>query len=203
MKKNIRAVVLLDLAFLLLIMISGMFSGTLKFAFYLLAYLAPIAIGMLLIRKKRPAQEPLIAGSARGTLSSVIIFAPVLLVIIGISSLTTLLLSLLGKSNITDVSGNIFYELFRHALLPAILEEMLFRYIPLRLLLPYSRRSALLVSAIMFSLIHLNLFQIPYALFAGVEQRYFGILDERARRHTVRYNSGTCRFVRRVVRFYH
>ena len=137
MRKNISAVVLLDLAFLLLIMISGVFSGALKFVVYLLAYLAPIAIGMLLIRKKRPAQEPLIAGSARGTLSSVMLFAPVLLVIIGISSLTTLLLSLLGKSNIADVSGNIFYEIFRHALLPAILEEVLFRYIPLMLLLPF------------------------------------------------------------------
>ena len=54
---------------------------------------------------------------------------------------------------------------------------MLFRYIPLRLLLPYSRRSALLVSAIMFSLIHLNLFQIPYALFAGVALAFIVVLS--------------------------
>jgi simple sugar transport system permease protein len=96
-----------------------------------------------------------------------------MLLVIAVSALTTLVLAFFGKTNEVDVSGHLVYELFRHALIPAVLEELLFRYIPIKLLSPYSRRGAILVSALLFSLVHLNLFQIPYALLAGV---VFGFL---------------------------
>ena len=55
-----------------------------------------------------------------------------------------------------------------HALLPSFLEEMLFRYLPMKLIAPYSRRLCILLSSAYFALIHFNLFQIPYALLAGL-----------------------------------
>ena len=177
MKKTVNALVLIDLVFLSLLLLSGVFSGAWQFLIYLLSYVLPITVGFVVISKRKLRCEPQIKCRCDKLLPSLMLFPPIILVIIGISALTSLFLSMLGKSNVIDVSGNLFYELFRHALLPAMLEEMLFRYIPLKLLLPYSRRGAIFVSALMFSLIHLNIFQLPYALFAGVALGFVTLLS--------------------------
>lgn len=174
MKKAIVAIILIDLSFLLLLIVSGAVTGDLRWAIGKIAYILPIGVGLFMLRRCGLLREsPSLFVTKDKAISSVALFAPTMLVIIAVSALTTLLLSLLGKTNQTDVSGNLFYELFSHALIPAVLEELLFRYIPIKLLSPYSRRGAILVSALLFSLVHLNLFQIPYALLAGV---VFGFL---------------------------
>ena len=58
--------------------------------------------------------------------------------------------------------------LLTHALAPAILEEALFRYVPMRLLAPYSQRGAIFISAFFFALVHHELFTIPYAFVGGL-----------------------------------
>ena len=58
--------------------------------------------------------------------------------------------------------------LLRHALLPAILEELFFRYLPLLLLGRERPRTLVLTSSLFFALAHLSLYQLPYALLAGV-----------------------------------
>lgn len=90
-----------------------------------------------------------------------------LLGVMGLSFLTNLLLGLFGKSGGEVLTGNIIYLLSRYAFLPAVLEELLFRLVPLTLIAPHSKKSAIILSSIMFSLVHCNLFEIPYALFAG------------------------------------
>ena len=72
------------------------------------------------------------------------------------------------ESASTDVSGNILYVIAVRALAPAIFEEMLFRYLPLRALGSHSLKLAIIYSSALFALSHCNLFQIPYALVAGV-----------------------------------
>ncbi len=174
MKKRIAALVMLDLLFLLFLIISGTASGALRWGLYFLAYILPIGAGVLLLRRHGLFCVPprLVIGEKRAVFS-LALFAPTMLAVIAVSALTTLVLSLFGKVNDVDVSGNLLYELLRHALLPALLEELLFRYIPIKLLLPYSGRGAIGVSALLFALIHVNLFQIPYALLAGA---IFGFL---------------------------
>ena len=58
--------------------------------------------------------------------------------------------------------------LVSHALAPALLEEALFRYIPMKLLLPYSKRTCIVYSSLCFAFIHCSLAQMPYAFVAGI-----------------------------------
>ena len=59
-------------------------------------------------------------------------------------------------------------NLFVMAVLPAILEEMVFRGCVLRLLRPYGDLFAVMVSALLFGLMHGNLRQIPFATIVGI-----------------------------------
>ena len=89
--------------------------------------------------------------------------------VIAISALTSLLIYLsTGQTNSVDLGNSFILALLRYALLPAVLEEMLFRYLPMCLLLPYSKRATVLISAFFFSLVHHDLFSIPYAFVAGI-----------------------------------
>ncbi|MBQ7376774.1 MAG: CPBP family intramembrane metalloprotease [Clostridia bacterium] len=54
------------------------------------------------------------------------------------------------------------------AVLPALCEEFFCRYMVLGAMLPYGRRTAVLVSALVFGFFHMNFYQIPYALFSGL-----------------------------------
>ena len=169
MKKRITSLLLIDLLFLFLLIISGAVNGIWGQLIYFFAYLLPIGAGLLILRRQDDfsmssalviRKDRIIFGAA--------LFAPTMLLVIAVSALTALVLALFGKSNDVDVSGALVYELFRHALIPAVLEELLFRYIPIKLLSPRSNRGAIFVSSLLFALVHLNLFQIPYALLAGV-----------------------------------
>ena len=165
MRRRVTLIIFLDLLFLLLLTVSAVIGSTAGRLFYYLAYILPVTAG-LIFAKKTGAQNAMRL-LPKETLPSLALFAPTLIAVIGISTVTSVILTALGKTNITDVSGNLFVELTRHALVPAILEEMLFRYVPTRLLGDRSPRAVLVISSVMFALIHLNLFQIPYALLAG------------------------------------
>ena len=62
----------------------------------------------------------------------------------------------------------------RYGVAPAVFEEMLFRYMPLRALGAHSPKLAIIYSSVLFALAHCNLFQLPYALFAGI---VFALVD--------------------------
>lgn len=59
-------------------------------------------------------------------------------------------------------------NLFTMAVLPALLEEMIYRGYILRTLRPYGNWFAVIVSSILFSLMHGNLRQIPFAFIVGL-----------------------------------
>lgn len=168
MKGKITAIIMIDLVFLLLLFISGGFSGGIGLLLRIFAYALPIAIGLAVISRTGGGGVLRLLPSGEGFLSVLPLLAPTVLVIGGISALTSLILSLFGAQNQTDLSSHLIVEIAEHALIPAFFEELLFRYIPLRLLLSHSKRGALLISAILFALGHVSLFQIPYALFAGL-----------------------------------
>ena len=128
MKRDVSIIALCDMIFILLLALSGSLSGEIGIAAYYLSYLIPIFALLILYRDKR---EKLLVVPKKDSLSFVLIaFVPFLSVVILISYLSSLFLGLFGVTNEVDVSGNVFYEILRHALLPSILEELLFRLFP-------------------------------------------------------------------------
>ncbi len=175
MKRALLYITVTDLLFILLLALSGMLSGALGRAVYYLAFLLPFVFAFLSMKRAGlPAHELTLKISGEDALLSLSLLAPTLGAIFLISWVTELFLSRFSQNAAVDVTGSIFYLVFLHALLPAVLEELLFRYIPLRFLAPCSRKYAVLLSALYFALVHCNLYQIPYAFAAGV---IFAALD--------------------------
>ncbi len=61
------------------------------------------------------------------------------------------------------------------ALLPAILEEMVYRGYILRTLLPHGKMFAILISSMLFALMHGNILQIPFAFIVGFACGYLAV----------------------------
>lgn len=70
-------------------------------------------------------------------------------------------------------------NLFTYALLPGVVEELIFRGWLLGALRPFGERRALLLSALIFGLLHGNLTQVPFALLLGL---VFGFITLRTGR---------------------
>ncbi len=178
MTEAIKVVTFINIIFIILLVISGMFPGTVGEILYYLAFIAPIAIGFYFSRGlqyKREEQKGLaepaetILGFSLERLGKLIplVFPAVMIVFLS-SLVTSLLLSLVGVSAPPVEEKGIVMMLVIHALFPAILEEALFRYIPMKLLLPYSKRWCVIYSALCFALIHCSFYQMPYAFVAGI-----------------------------------
>lgn len=169
MRRNIGLLFSAYLIFLILISISGSVSGVLARAMYYSAFILPIAFILLITAKdKVNPLDYLKVNKDMLKLSAPLIFPTVSIVII-ISFVTALIVfAITGKQNAVNVGSSYPLALIKHALLPALLEEMLFRYLPMRLVAPYSKRNAIIISSVVFALIHMDIFSIPYAFFAGV-----------------------------------
>ena len=169
MKKKISYLSISYTLFLILLFLSGALSGIISEVVYLLAFALPIALALYLAREGRAEWGQYLSISGEGARKILPLVAPTVSVIILISYLTSLLIfAISGKVNNVDVGDSFIMALISHALVPAILEEALFRYLPMRLLAPHSRRGAIILSAFFFSLVHHDLFSIPYAFVAGV-----------------------------------
>jgi membrane protease YdiL (CAAX protease family) len=153
--------------------VSGLFSGGAGAVLYVFAFAFPILIAPAVFKKTDKYPLKLYTGRGESLHFLPLVF-PVILLVFSLSSLTGLLLSYFGFSNTEELSGNIFVLIVRHALLPAILEEGLYRYLIITVIARYSKRGAVLYSALFFAFAHGNLFQIPYAFLAGA---LFALLD--------------------------
>ena len=172
-KKTVVRVVALDMIFLLLLIVAGAFSGVLSEIIYVSAYLVPLAVFPWLSRG-----NALMKLSPRMKRTDILLclplIAPTLGATVGLSALVSYLLSFAGMGGTEMLTGAFFELLILHVLLPAVLEEALFRYVHLSLIAPYSRKSAVLISALIFAVAHCNVAQIPYAFVAGI---VFAVLD--------------------------
>ncbi len=164
-------------------MMSGEFGGILQIIIYIFAFLAPTFAGIYLSEKEKSGNikddiKYLTIG--RDKLGVVLLSAaPILLAVLFISYITSLLmLVLFGRESGVTVTEDPFTATVIHALLPAILEETAFRYLPLKLLGGRSPRGAVIASAFFFSLIHGSLFSIPYAFAAGLMFMALDILTD-------------------------
>ena len=176
MKRALKLTVALDLIFLLLLSVSGSLSGVVSEVLYYGAFLIPVLLAFVL-EMGDAAQSPNKQSKELFTMlrikkkdsSAVLTILPLVIgVVLAISFLTSLFLNSLGVTDAPVPDEPILVMLLRHAALPAILEELLFRLVPMLLMAKYSRRGCVVWSSLFFALIHCNLFQIPYAFVAGV-----------------------------------
>lgn len=169
MRNALKYLVAFDLIFVVALAISGMLEGVISEIIYYLAFLVPICLSLLLLRREgREETRSLFRITGKNLALSSLTFMPAVLIILLISYLTSLLLGIFGASAPTVEDAPILEMLLIHALLPALLEEMLFRFVPLRLLKGYSTRTVVVISALFFASVHCSLFQIPYAFAAGL-----------------------------------
>lgn len=178
MKTAVKLFTVLIFVFTVLLSVGASVGGIIGELITYAAYLLPVVIGYLASRKMKYEREEqrghyeaeaTLLGMSRDTAS---VFVPTMIPTVAIAFLISFLVSLLlgsfGFESPTVEDAPLVKMLVVHALLPAVLEELLFRYLPMKLLLPYSRRWCIILSSLYFAFVHMSLFQIPYALFAGV-----------------------------------
>ena len=171
----------MDMLFLLLLALSGSTLGITSEIFYYLAFLGPVGLTLNYIYNpgKNQHVSPLDVRKAMlndlrsdFTLSkdklafTLPVIAPAISVVLAFSVLTTFILALFGQENAVNLGEPFVIALLTHALVPAVLEELLFRFVPIKLL-SENKKVAFVISSVMFAFAHANLFQIPYALIAG------------------------------------
>ena len=178
MKERTRLYTFLSLLFLLLLAVSGSFSGLPSILLYISAFVLPTAVGLYFIKREEGIVN-LPMKKVKNVRLILPIVCPALLLIFLISYLTSLIIHLFGgaDSSVT-LYGNVGLDVLFNAALPALLEESFFRLLPLLLIAPYSKRGALVVSSLCFAFAHTSLHSIPYALFAGITFFALDLLGE-------------------------
>ena len=167
MKKNVSLLSIAYFTFLLLIVLSSSLRGAFSEIMYYLAYILPF-FAVIIFSDREVPKVGEFALSDRGVRLLLPSIFPTVFVIAVVAAVATAFASLFDRvPAAVNVSGGLIFALFYHALLPSILEELLFRFLPMRYIAPYSRRYAVVFSAVFFALAHHSFFSIPYALFAG------------------------------------
>ena len=170
MNQKINRLTICYILFLILLLLSGILDGVFSRVVYLLAAAIPTVICLFRSREEVKRDKWLYLGIKKeGIRFTLPLIAPTIGLIMTVSFITSLLIfKLTGKENNVNVGDSFPLAMLNHALLPALVEEILFRYLPMRLLSSHSRRATVLASALFFSLIHQSLLSIPYAFVAGV-----------------------------------
>ena len=172
MKKEVTFLTAIYAAMMLTLSVVGVIpSSPLRLAFRYLTFIVILTVGASFIKKRGPVEnEPAFTFGFRGKAFAVTLplFAPTIAVVMATAALTSLLLSVLGYNQSSTVEGNLLYCILANALMPAVFEELIFRYLPIKLLQPYSRKWCVIFSVIFFSAMHLDIFKIPYAAVAGL-----------------------------------
>lgn len=181
MTAKIKLLVAIDMLFLLLLAISGATAGIISEIFYYLAFLAPVGIAINYIyTSDKTSHAPIsetkytvpkdlkrdFSLSKENLLFALPIFVPAIITIFSLSVLTSLFMGIFGLVSTAEFDEPFITAIITHALVPAFLEELLFRFVPIKLLSD-NKKSAFLVSSVLFAFAHANLFQIPYAFLAG------------------------------------
>ena len=177
MKNAVKVFTFLVILFLLIGSVAAMLPTIPSLILKVLAALLPVLLGYAVSRRLKTereetaglaeAEDTLLLPKRGALLSPLPLLAPIIAIIFLISYLTSLLFGLFGIEGATVENAPLAEMLLLHALLPALLEESVFRYLPMKLIAPYSRRWCAVLSALYFALVHMSVLQLPYALCAG------------------------------------
>ena len=168
MKANVRYISFANLIFLLLLIGAGATSGAVSEIAYICAYALPCVFVFWLCKGcfKSPLDDFKLKKEGASVAA---LAAPTVALTIGLAALTSFIMESAGaETEKISTEPHFVYSLVTLALVPALLEELLFRYLPMKLLLPNSPRTCILLSAVMFSAAHMSVQSFVYAFFAGV-----------------------------------
>ncbi len=178
MKSAVKLLTLIHILFLLLSSVAASFGGV-----YRVPLMASFVIGLILLgnlsANRMRAEREAIAGiredaptlfeiNSEGVRLSLPLIFPTVALVFLVSYLTSVVLGLFGITAEPVPDAPLFDMLIEYALIPCIFEEMIFRYLPMKLIAPYSERWCLVLSSVYFALAHADITQIPYALAAGL-----------------------------------
>lgn len=144
----------------------GLLSNeALRHAAMLLVMLLP-----LLLLRRAPRGTPRLAFLPKRSALPLLLLLPAFILTVAVISIGWG--KLLGLLGITQDSASpvkpLALAILLDAAVPAIGEEMFARGAVFSVLRPHGRRTALIGSALIFSLMHVSLFQLPYAFLAGL-----------------------------------
>lgn len=173
MKNRIKLIAVTDLAFILLLSLAGILDGWPWQVARAAVFLLLISPALILAkrfdeREERPMGRLPLGIKGGNLLLTIPTLAPSVLLIFGVSALTSLILTSFGASGSTVEDAPIWEMILIHALIPAVLEEGLFRLVPLRLLGADRPGLCVILSALFFAFVHCSFYSIPYALVAGI-----------------------------------
>ena len=81
------------------------------------------------------------------------------------------------QENAPETLGLLLLTVVHTAILPALLEEMVFRGFIMQPLRRYGDWFAIITSALIFGLVHGNMMQVPFAILAGVALGYINVIS--------------------------
>lgn len=184
MRDAIKLYTVLILVFVLLLVAAGTVGGTAGQCVKMLAYIIPIAIGYFSAPRFRTEREIesgvvekqcyYLGINMRGGRLTLPLVFPTVAVVFAVSAATSALLGLVGAGQSVSLGTSLLDTVIMRAVVPSLMEELLFRYLPMLLLMPYGKRECVLISTLYFALVHCDLFSIPYAMVAGL---VFIVLD--------------------------
>ena len=169
MKEKTKLLTFAYLLFLLLFALSGAVDGVLSEVAYYGSFIIPAVIALFLNRRDGGGVREYLRLDTDGAKILAVATAPTVALVWVLSYLTSLLIYLTtGATDAVDVGSSFPLAVLSFALVPALLEELLFRYLPMKLIAPHSRRRAVWLSAVFFAMAHMSPFQLVYAFAAGV-----------------------------------
>lgn len=169
MKKEIKYLTATSLFVFLLLMVSGSFKGILQTIIYILAFFVPLSVCLYLyFGKENTVDFNLLKLDREGGILTLLLLSPSVLLILLCSLGTSAAFAIFGFADGTVIEEPPLLALLLHALLPALLEEGVFRYLPMRLMGKRAPRAAVFISSALFALLHHSFFSIPYAFVAGL-----------------------------------
>ncbi len=160
-------------------------EGILNIIVYLASFMLPVGFFHLLYGKKHP-RDMFLQVSLPGKMTFIYVFAGIS-VILAAAYINSYLISFFDFSRFSDEvlwesnlssSYNIVLLFISTALVPAFCEEFLFRGMVLSNLLPYGKANAIIISAVLFGLMHQNAQQIFYATVAGIVLGYVYVVTK-------------------------
>ena len=169
MQKRIKLLSAVYLLYLALNIISGRLSGWISDTVFLSSFALPTLLALAYVKKEDKGDiTAYLSVDGEGIKATLVFFAPTLLLTASVSAMTAVVLKIFaGEFNTPSVPDNFLIAILASALLPALIEEIMFRYLPMRVLAGVDRGRAIMLSSLFFAFAHVSLYQIPYALVAG------------------------------------
>ena len=169
MKEKTKLLTFAYLLFLLLFALSGYLEGILSEAAYYGAFIIPTVLALYIGRETEGERGLCLTLDKDGAKLLFVAAAPTVGAVWALSYLTALLIYVTtGVTDTVDVGDSLPLAIITTALIPSVTEELLFRYLPMRLIAPYSRSRAVWLSAVFFAVAHMSPFSLVYAFAAGV-----------------------------------